>query len=56
MAVELRSGLLVELGWDIDLARVRLGYDMVRIQVRYEGELLGRRRLSHLLFEGMAHV
>ena len=39
--MELRSGLLVELGWDIDLARVRLGYDMVRIRVRYERRVIG---------------
>ena len=49
--------LVVGLGrgseWDKDLGRVRLGYDMVRIRVRYEGdeEMLRRcGRLSHLFF------
>lgn len=49
--------LVVGLGrgseWDKDLGRVRLGYDMVRIRVRYEEdeEMLRRcGRLSHLFF------
>jgi hypothetical protein len=35
-------------GWDIDLGRVRLGYDMVRIRVRCENRRLGE--ISHLFF------
>ena len=36
--MELRSGLLVVLGRDIG---DRLGYDMVRIRVRYERRVIG---------------
>ncbi len=43
-------------GWDIDLGRVRLGYDMVRIRVRRENRRLGDYLTYSLEWRSRVHI